>query len=92
MYTSKNVHHLQQPNNQQREKPMSADEKYISKAPIRRLMKNQGANLVAEEAVITLVEFLEKYADTLTKKAMKIAEEDKRKKLTADDINAALKA
>ena len=55
-------------------------------------MKNQGANLVAEEAVITLVEFLEKYADTLTKKAMKIAEEDKRKKLTADDINAALKA
>jgi histone H3/H4 len=71
---------------------MAAEEKYISKAPIRRLMKNQGANLVAEEAVITLVEFLEKYADTLTKKAMKVAEEDKRKKLTADDINAALKA
>ena len=66
-------------------------EKYISKAPIRRLMKNQGANLVAEEAVITLVDFLEKFADGLTKKAMKIAEDDKRKKLTADDINAALK-
>ncbi|MBN2151552.1 MAG: NFYB/HAP3 family transcription factor subunit [Candidatus Lokiarchaeota archaeon] len=71
---------------------MADEEKYISKAPIRRLMKNQGANLVAEEAVITLVEFLEKFADSLTKKAMKIAEEDKRKKLTADDINAALKA
>jgi histone H3/H4 len=73
------------------EKPAATEEKYISKAPIRRLMKNQGANLVAEEAVITLVEFLEKFADGLTKKAMKIAEDDKRKKLTADDINAALK-
>nr|MDO8110327.1 NFYB/HAP3 family transcription factor subunit [Candidatus Sigynarchaeota archaeon] len=71
---------------------MAEQEKYISKAPIRRLMKNQGANLVAEEAVITLVDFLEKFADGLTKKAMKIAEEDKRKKLTAEDILAALKA
>jgi len=69
-----------------------SEDKFISKAPIRRIMKNQGASLVAEEAVTTLVDYLEKFADTLTKKALKIAEADKRKKVTPEDINAALKA
>ena len=62
---------------------------HISKAPIRRLMKAQGAYLVAEDAVVGLVDYLEKYAQEVTKKAIKVAKEDKRKKLTAADVEAA---
>ncbi len=69
-----------------------SDDRYIAKAPIRRLMKGQGGDLVAEDAVTGLVDYLEKFAETLTKKALKVAEADKRKKITSLDINAALKA
>ncbi|MHA1682789.1 MAG: histone family protein, partial [Promethearchaeota archaeon] len=58
----------------------------ISKAPVRRLMKSQGASLVAEDAVITLVSYLEKYGAEVTKKAIGVAKADKRKKLTEDDV------
>ena len=67
-------------------------DKFISKAPIRRIMKGQGANLVAENAVITLVDELIDYGTKLTKKALKIAQNSKRKKVTASDIKLAAKA
>ena len=62
---------------------------YIAKAPIRRLMKNEGAKLVAEDCITFLIEKTTKYANDLTKKAVKICKEDKRKRVTAADINAA---
>lgn len=65
---------------------------FIAKAPIRRLMKNQGANLVAEDAVLTLIGNLESFGADVTKAAMKLAKEDKRKRVTADDVSAAAKA
>ena len=68
-----------------------ADDKYISKAPIRRLMKAQGASLVAEEAVKALVDYLGKFGGDVTKAAIDVAKKDKRKKVTADDIEAAAK-
>ncbi|MHA1368378.1 MAG: histone family protein [Promethearchaeota archaeon] len=68
-----------------------ASDKFISKAPIRRVMKNYGASLVAEDAVVALTEFLEKYGMEVTKKAIEIAKKDKRKKVTADDVLAAVK-
>ncbi|MHA1512290.1 MAG: hypothetical protein ACTSRX_11305 [Promethearchaeota archaeon] len=51
---------------------------YIAKAPIRRLMKNEGAGLVAEDAVILLIEEL----------TVKLVKGDKRKRVTAADIAA----
>ncbi|UYP46560.1 hypothetical protein NEF87_002845 [Candidatus Lokiarchaeum ossiferum] len=62
---------------------------YIAKAPIRRLMKNEGASLVAENAVELLIEQLTKVATEVTKEAVKMVKADKRKRLTAADIIAA---
>jgi histone H3/H4 len=64
-------------------------EGYIAKAPIRRLMKKEGADLVAAEALDKLIVFLEKAAADATKEAMKICAADKRKRVTASDIRAA---
>jgi len=64
-------------------------EGYIAKAPIRRLMKKEGAELVAAEALDKLIEFLEKSAADATKGAIKVCKEDKRKRVTASDIRNA---
>jgi histone H3/H4 len=64
---------------------------FIAKAPIRRIMRGEGAYLVADDAVDLLVEYLTTYGKEITKKALKIAEEDKRTKLTGDDVYSALK-
>jgi len=62
---------------------------FIAKAPIRRLMKNEGAGLVAEEAVVLMIEKLTKAAEECTKKAVKLVKDEKRKRVTAADIMAA---
>jgi histone H3/H4 len=64
-------------------------EGYIAKAPIRRLMKKEGADLVAAEALDKLIDFLEKSAATATKDAIKVCKADKRKRVTAADIRNA---
>ena len=64
-------------------------EGYIAKAPIRRLMKKEGADLVAAEALDKLIGFLEKSAADATRDAIKVCKEDKRKRVTAADIRAA---
>ena len=61
---------------------------YIAKAPIRRLMKQEGAGLVAENAVELLIATLTKAGEALTKKAVKLVKDDKRKRVTAADISA----
>jgi len=70
-------------------KQKRTDKKYIAKAPIRRLMKDEGAKLVAEAAVDLLIEKLEKTATDVTKAAIKNVKTDKRKRLTAPDIQLA---
>ncbi len=62
---------------------------YIAKAPIRRLMKAEGANLVAAEALDKLIEYLEKGAATVTKDAIDFTKKAKRKRVTAADIRNA---
>lgn len=52
-------------------------------------MKEEGAGLVAEEAVVLLIEELTKVAKNLTKKAVKVVKDDKRKRVTAADVIAA---
>ena len=64
-------------------------EGYIAKAPIRRLMKKEGADLVAAEALDKLIDFLEGAAANATKEAIKICKADKRKRVTAADIRNA---
>ncbi|MFW9945994.1 MAG: histone-like protein [Candidatus Hermodarchaeota archaeon] len=64
-------------------------ETYIAKAPIRRLMKKEGADLVAAEALDKLIGFLEKQAAEATKNALKICKTDKRKRVTAADVRNA---
>ncbi|TXT67550.1 MAG: Archaeal histone A (modular protein) [Promethearchaeota archaeon] len=62
---------------------------YMAKAPIRRLMKKVGADLVAAEALDQLIAFLEKTAIDTTKKAIKMCNADKRKRVMGSDIRKA---
>ena len=64
-------------------------EGYIAKAPIRRLMKKEGADLVAAEALDKLINFLETSAADATKAAITVCKADKRKRVTAADIRNA---
>ncbi len=69
--------------------PAKKAESYIAKAPIRRLMKKEGADLVAAEALDKLIGFLEKEAAKATKDALAICKKDKRKRITAADVRNA---
>jgi histone H3/H4 len=69
--------------------PAKKSEGYIAKAPIRRLMKKEGADLVAADALDKLIGFLETAAADATKDAIKITKADKRKRVTAADIRKA---
>lgn len=69
--------------------PKKKAEGYIAKAPIRRLMKKEGADLVAAEALDKLIDFLEASAADATKEAIKVCKADKRKRVTAADIRTA---
>ncbi len=62
---------------------------YIAKAPIRRLMKQRGADLVAADALDRLIEFLENVAAETTDKALSVCKADKRKRVTQADIRNA---
>ncbi len=70
-------------------KKAAKGEGYLAKAPIRRLMKKEGADLVAAEALDKLIDFLESSAANATKEAIKICKADKRKRVTAIDIRNA---
>lgn len=67
------------------------EKSYISKAPIRRLMKAEGADLVAEDAMALLISKLIEQANKVTKKAVQLVKDEKRKRLTAEDIMWASK-
>lgn len=69
--------------------PAKKSDSYIAKAPIRRLMKKEGADLVAADALDKLIGFLEKTAAEVTKNSIKITKADKRKRVTAADVRKA---
>jgi histone H3/H4 len=64
---------------------------FVSKAPIRRLMKFEGASLVADDALNLLISKLESVATETTKKAVSVMKDEKRKRITARDIELASK-
>ena len=68
-----------------------AGSEYISWSPIRRLMKHNGAMIVARDAVNELVEWLGSSAEKLTKTALQLTKHSKRKKITRNDILLAIK-
>ncbi len=64
---------------------------YISWSPIRRLMKHNGAIIVARDAVDELVYWMSQSAEKLTKTALVLTKHANRKKVTRDDILLSIK-
>jgi len=60
-------------------------------SPIRRLMKQQGASIVARDAVDLLIDHLEKTARQLTEQAKQFTMHANRKKITKNDLLLAIK-
>ena len=62
----------------------------IPKAPIKRIIKEEGAERVSADAVDTLVEFLEDEGEAVAKKAFEYAKYANRKTIKAEDIALAI--
>lgn len=60
-------------------------------APIRRLMKSQGADIVSKNGVDFLIDHLQNKVTQLTGRAQKFTQHANRKKITRDDLILALK-
>lgn len=65
---------------------LKSRENFMSKAPIKRFMKEQGATLVSNDAIELLIEQLEMQAKRTTKKALSLVKDERRRRLSADDI------
>lgn len=65
--------------------------KIFAWSPIRKLMKDNGAEMVARDAVDALIDYLEKTAKTITNKALEMTRHAGRKKLTLQDMDLAMK-
>ncbi len=64
---------------------------FIAKAPVRRLMKQEGASLVSQDALMLMIDKLEEHAEKVTRKALKIVKDDGRKRVTPQDIDFAIR-
>ena len=62
----------------------------IPKAPVKRIIKEEGAERVSDAAVDALVEYLEADADAVAKKAIEYAAIAKRQTVKAEDIALAI--
>ena len=62
----------------------------IPKAPVKRIIQEAGAERVSADAVDTLAEFLEDYAEEVSEKAITYARYAKRKTVKAEDIALAV--
>ncbi len=62
----------------------------IPKAPVKRIIQEAGAERVSADAVDALVEYLEDYAEDVSKKAVTYAKYAKRKTVKAEDIDLAI--
>lgn len=65
----------------------------ITKTALRRLMKVEaGASIVAADAVLSLMDYLQDLAVDITKKALELAKHAKRKTISKSDIKLAIRA
>ena len=60
-------------------------------APVGRILKNNGAQRISDDAKIALAEALEEYGKQLSKQAIRLAHHTGRKTITGEDIKLALK-
>ncbi len=58
-------------------------------APVRDLMKDAGADLVAKDAILAVVSHLETMIETISKNALELVKLSKRKKVTGADVSKA---
>ncbi len=65
--------------------------KVFAWSPVRKLMKDNGAEMVARDAVDALIDYLEKLARVMTNKALEMTRHAGRKKLTLNDMDLAMK-
>ena len=65
--------------------------KVFAWSPVRKLMKDNGAEMVARDAVDALIDYLQKLAKTMTNKALEMTRHAGRKKLTVGDMDLAMK-
>jgi len=65
--------------------------KVFAWSPIRKLMKDNGAEMVARDAVDALIGYLESVAKLITNKALEMTRHAGRKKLTVSDMELAMK-
>ena len=59
-------------------------------SPLRELMKNNGAEIVARNAVEELISYLEEVAAQISSKALELAKHSGRKKITDNDMKIAM--
>lgn len=69
-----------------------AKKRYFAWSPLRALMTSAGAKIVAKDAVDYLIGVLEEETIAITEKAIVFAKHAKRKKITGDDIDLAIKS
>lgn len=60
-------------------------------SPVRKLMKDNGAEMVAREAVDALIDYLEKVAVQISSEALKLASHSRRKTVTPKDMKSAMR-
>ena len=60
-------------------------------APVTRIIKNAGAERVSEEASLELIRLLEQEAKKIAVNAVNLAKHAKRKTVTREDIEEAIK-
>ena len=60
-------------------------------APVGKILKNNGAQRISDDAKIALAEALENYGEQLSKQAIGLAHHTGRKTITGDDIKLAIK-
>ncbi|TFF90659.1 MAG: histone [Promethearchaeota archaeon] len=64
--------------------------KVFAWSPVRKLMKDNGAEMVARDAVDALIDYLEMSAREVTNKALEMTRHAGRKKLTLEDMELAM--
>ena len=70
---------------------MAKKKRHFAWSPVRKLMRQSGAQIVARDAVELLITDLETISIKLTKKALGFAKHAKRKKISKDDLDLAIK-
>ncbi|MFX0134589.1 MAG: histone [Candidatus Hodarchaeota archaeon] len=72
---------------------MAKKAKVITKTALRRLMKVEAdATIVAADAILALMDYLQDTAVTITKKALELTKHAKRKTVSKADVKIALQS